>query len=95
MDIELRSYNLDAERLERALTPKVKAIIPAHLFGQCAAMREIMAIAGVRGLPVVEDAAQALGAADGGRPAGSMGAIGCLSFFPTKNLGAIGDAGCL
>jgi len=95
VDIELKSFNLDPERLERALTPKVKAIMPAHLFGQCAAMREIMAIADGRGLPVVEDAAQALGAADGGRPAGTMGATGCFSFFPTKNLGAMGDGGLI
>lgn len=95
VDIEPGSYNLDPTRLERALTPKTKAIMPVHLFGQVANMDAIGAIARARGLPIIEDGAQAIGAEWHGRRAGSFGQLGCLSFFPSKNLGAFGDAGAV
>jgi dTDP-4-amino-4,6-dideoxygalactose transaminase len=95
VDIDPATFNLDPQCLEEAVTPATKAIIPVHLFGQCAEMDAIAAIAQRHGLWVVEDAAQAIGARHRGRSAGSMGAIGCLSFYPTKNLGAFGDAGML
>ncbi|MCA1594628.1 MAG: DegT/DnrJ/EryC1/StrS family aminotransferase [Acidobacteria bacterium] len=95
VDIEARTYNLDAARLADAITPRTRAILPVHLYGQCAEMSSLMDVAARHGLPVIEDAAQAIGAQDGGRQAGSMGAIGCFSFYPTKNLGAAGDAGML
>jgi dTDP-4-amino-4,6-dideoxygalactose transaminase len=85
--------NLDPRALERALTPRTKAIVPVHLFGQCCDMAAIQEIARRRDVPVVEDAAQSLSARFLGKAAGTMGAIGCYSFFPTKNLGALGDAG--
>jgi dTDP-4-amino-4,6-dideoxygalactose transaminase len=88
------SFNIDPARLARACTPAAKAIIPVHLYGQCAEMAPILQEAGRRGLAVVEDAAQAIGADyRDGRRAGAMGTIGCFSFFPSKNLGAMGDAG--
>jgi dTDP-4-amino-4,6-dideoxygalactose transaminase len=94
VDIEPASYNLDPSRLAAAITPRTKALIPVHLYGQCADMAPILQIAAAHGVPVIEDAAQAIGAEyPGGRRACSMGLIGCLSFFPTKNLGALGDAG--
>lgn len=94
VDIDPITFNLDPDAVERAVTKKTKAIIPVHLFGQCADMRPILKTAHRHGLRVIEDAAQALGAEyrEGSR-AGSMGDIGCFSFFPSKNLGAIGDAG--
>jgi dTDP-4-amino-4,6-dideoxygalactose transaminase len=95
VDIEPRTYNLDPARLEEAITPRTRALMPVHLYGQCAEMGEVMRVAGRHGLPVVEDAAQAIGAEDGGRRAGSFGALGCFSFYPTKNLGAAGEAGML
>jgi dTDP-4-amino-4,6-dideoxygalactose transaminase len=88
-------FNLDPESFARAITPRTKAVIPVHLFGQMAHMDEVLAIAGRHGLDVIEDAAQSLGAAYQGRPAGSLGAFGAFSFYPTKNLGALGDAGML
>lgn len=93
VDIEPATYNLDPAKLEGAITPRTKAILPVHLFGQCADMDPILAVARAKGIPVVEDAAQAIGATAQGRPAGSMGAIGCFSFFPSKNLGGFGDGG--
>lgn len=95
VDIEPERMMLDPQRLADALArhPRAKAIIPVHLFGQCADMSPILDTARRHGLAVIEDAAQALGAQADGRPAGSMGAAGCFSFFPTKNLGAFGDAG--
>jgi len=93
VDIEPDTFNLDASRLERAITPRTKAIVPVHLFGQMADMKAIMAVANKHGIAVVEDAAQAIGAERDGHRAGSVGALGCLSFFPSKNLGAFGDAG--
>jgi dTDP-4-amino-4,6-dideoxygalactose transaminase len=94
VDIEPVTYNIDPARIERAISSKTKAIMPVHLYGQCAEMAPIMAVAKQRGLHVIEDAAQAIGAdyADG-RRAGSIGTVGCFSFFPSKNLGALGDAG--
>ncbi len=94
-DIEPRTCNLDPAALERAITPRTRALLPVHLYGQCAAMDELTDTATRHNLPVIEDAAQAIGAEDRGRRAGSMGAIGCFSFYPTKNLGAAGDAGII
>jgi dTDP-4-amino-4,6-dideoxygalactose transaminase len=94
VDIDPVTYNLDPARLEAAFTPRTKAIVPVHLYGQCADMDPILQIATRRGLAVIEDAAQAIGAEYlAGRRAGSMGAVGCLSFFPSKNLGGLGDGG--
>src|SRR5947207_1633032 len=95
VDIDPRTFNIDAERIEEAITPATKAIIPVHLFGQCADMDAINVIAQRHSLWVIEDAAQAIGAKHRGHPAGSMGNIGCLSFYPTKNLGGMGDGGML
>ncbi len=93
-DIEEESFNLDPARIEETLTERSRVIVPVHLYGQCAEMAPILALAEERGLVVVEDAAQAIGArAPDGRRAGSMGSIGAFSFYPSKNLGALGDAG--
>ena len=95
-DIDPRTFNLDAERLEAAITERTKAIVPVHLYGQPADMTAVMAVAERHGVAVIEDAAQAVGAAWDGRPAGLIGHAGCLSFYPSKNLGAYGDGGaCL
>lgn len=93
VDIDPRTYNINPDRIAPVITPKTKAIMPVHLFGQCADMDPILDIARQHGLPVIEDAAQALGAEYKGRRAGSMGAMGCFSFFPSKNLGGFGDGG--
>lgn len=93
VDIEPDSYNMDMAKLEAAITPRTKAIIPVHLFGQPADMDALLDIAGRYGIPVVEDACQAMGSSYKGRPAGSIGTAGCFSFFPTKNLGGYGDGG--
>ena len=95
VDIEPRTYNLDPTQLETAVNDRTRAVMPVHLYGQCAGMDEILEMAARRGLHVIEDAAQAIGAEDRGRQAGSMGTIGCFSFYPTKNLGAAGEAGLL
>ncbi len=95
VDIDAETFNIDPSKIEAAITPKTKAILPVHLYGQCAEMDEIMAIAKKHGLKVVEDAAQAIGSEYKGRRAGSMGDIGCFSFFPSKNLGAAGDGGII
>lgn len=95
IDIEPRGYNLDVAQLPGLITERTKAIIPVHLYGQCADMDGVLAIARSRGLAIIEDAAQAIGATWHEQPAGSLGDIGCLSFYPTKNLGAFGDAGAL
>jgi dTDP-4-amino-4,6-dideoxygalactose transaminase len=92
-DIDRATFNIDPEQIARKITRKTKAIVPVHLFGQMADMAAIMQIAERHGIPVVEDAAQAIGAERGRYRAGSVGALGCLSFFPSKNLGAFGDAG--
>jgi dTDP-4-amino-4,6-dideoxygalactose transaminase len=93
VDIDPVSYNLDTTKIEAKVTSKTRAIIPVHLYGQMADMDGIMAIAHRHGLIVIEDAAQAIGAENNGRRAGSIGQYGCFSFFPSKNLGAAGDAG--
>lgn len=94
VDIDPVTYNIDPGKIEQAITTKTKAIIPVHLYGQCADMTPILKIAEHHHLMVVEDAAQAIGADyRDKRRAGSMGALGCLSFFPSKNLGALGDGG--
>jgi dTDP-4-amino-4,6-dideoxygalactose transaminase len=95
VDVEPATFNLDPARLEAAITPRTKAIQPVHLYGQCADMDPILEISARRRIPVVEDACQAVGATYRGRMAGSMGAIGAFSFYPTKNLGAAGDAGAV
>jgi len=93
-DIDPVTFNINPALIEAAITTRTKAIIPVHLFGQCADMAPILAIAQKHNLYVIEDAAQAIGACyKDGRKAGSMGDIGCFSFFPSKNLGAAGDAG--
>ncbi len=93
VDVDEKTYTMDPEELEAAITLRTQAIIPVHLFGQSAAMDEILAIARARGTPVVEDACQAHGASYKGKKAGSMGVAGCFSFYPGKNLGAFGEAG--
>lgn len=95
VDIDPESYNLNPEGIEAKITPRTKAIIPVHLYGQCADMDPILAIARKHNIAVIEDAAQAIGAEYQGRRAGSMGTIGCFSFFPSKNLGAFGDGGAV
>jgi len=95
VDVEPDTGNLDATKVEAAITPRTKAIMPVHLYGQCAPMDEIMTIARKHGIAVVEDAAQAIGADYNGKRAGTIGVIGCFSFFPSKNLGAFGDAGAI
>ena len=93
VDIKPDTYNLDPALLESAVTPKTKAVMPVHLYGQCAEMEPILKTAAARKLPVIEDAAQAIGAARRGRQAGTLGQAGCFSFFPSKNLGGFGDGG--
>jgi dTDP-4-amino-4,6-dideoxygalactose transaminase len=93
VDIDPATYNIDAAQVASAITPRTKAILPVHLFGLCADMEPIAAAASRAGVPIVEDAAQAIGATYRSRPAGGIGALGCFSFFPSKNLGAFGDAG--
>ena len=88
-------YNLRADQVVAKIGPKTKAIIAVHLFGQCADMDPILAAAQKHGIPVIEDAAQALGSKDKGRQAGTMGTLGTFSFFPTKNLGALGEGGLI
>jgi len=94
-DIEPETFNLDPAAVERLVGSATKAIVPVHLFGQCAQMDTICRIARAAGVPVIEDAAQAIGAELAGRRAGSIGEVGCLSFYPTKNLGGAGDGGML
>lgn len=93
VDIDPDTFNLDLTQIEQAITPRTKAIIPVHLFGQPVDMTELMAIARTHSLYVIEDCAQATGAAWGQARVGSIGHVGCFSFFPTKNLGACGDGG--
>lgn len=92
-DIDPVNFNLDPTCVERALTRRTRAIIPVHLYGQCASMEPILDMAHLRGLAVVEDCAQAIGAEYHGHRSGSMGDFGCFSFYPTKNLGGAGDGG--
>jgi dTDP-4-amino-4,6-dideoxygalactose transaminase len=93
VDIESGSFTMDPAQLEKAITPRTKAILPVHLYGQMADMSAILDIANRRGIPVIEDACQAHGAEYNGRRAGSFGASGCFSFYPGKNLGAYGEGG--
>jgi dTDP-4-amino-4,6-dideoxygalactose transaminase len=95
VDIEPGTYNIDASQIEEAITTKTRAIIPVHLFGLPADMTEILAVAERHGLAVIEDAAQAIGATYRNERVGHMGDIGCFSFFPSKNLGGVGDGGIL
>jgi len=99
VDIDPKTYNIDPSKIERKITSRTKAIIPVHLFGQCADMNPLLEVAKEKKLFIIEDAAQALGAEykpqpnSNGLRAGRMGDLGCFSFYPTKNLGAFGDAG--
>ncbi|MGC1276060.1 MAG: DegT/DnrJ/EryC1/StrS family aminotransferase [Planctomycetaceae bacterium] len=95
VDVEPISFNLDPAAVEAAVTPRTKAIMPVHIFGQVAEMEPILRTATRHGLAVIEDACQAIGAEYQGRRAGVLGTIGCFSFFPTKNLGGAGDGGIL
>jgi dTDP-4-amino-4,6-dideoxygalactose transaminase len=94
-DIEPATFNLDPEQIEAKITPRTRAIVAVHLFGLAANMDPILAVAEKHGLPVIEDNAQSFGATYQGRKTGSMGRLGCLSFYPSKNLGAYGDAGMI
>lgn len=95
VDIDPQTYTMDPGQVERAITSRTKAIIPVHLFGLVADLEAVLAIASRHGLPVVEDACQAHGALRHGRKAGTLGATGCFSFYPGKNLGALGEAGAV
>ena len=94
-DIDPATFNIDPADVARLIRPATKAMIPVHLFGQCADMDALGGSPRRSGVPVVEDAAQSIGAEFDGHRAGSMGEIGCLSFYPTKNLGGAGDGGML
>ena len=93
VDIDPGTFNIDVAAALAAITPRTKAIIPVHLFGQAAELEPIVNAAAARGIHVIEDAAQAIGCTYHGKPVGTWGAIACFSFFPSKNLGAFGDAG--
>ena len=93
VDIDPRTYNINPDLIAEKITPRTRVIMPVHLYGQCAEMNPILALAEKHGLRVVEDAAQAIGAEYHGRKAGTMGHLGCFSFFPSKNLGGLGDGG--
>lgn len=95
VDIDENTFNIDPSLIEAAITPRTKAIMPVHLYGNPAAMDEIMEIANKHGLQVIEDCAQSFGATYQGKQTGSIGHIGAFSFFPTKNLGAFGDGGLI
>jgi len=95
VDIDPITFNMDPAALPAAITPRTKAILPVHLYGLSADMDPILAVAERHGIPVIEDAAQAIGSTYQGRPTGAMGVAGCFSFFPSKNLGALGDGGLL
>ncbi|MBM4442828.1 MAG: DegT/DnrJ/EryC1/StrS family aminotransferase [Candidatus Rokubacteria bacterium] len=95
VDVDERSFNIDVERLERAITPRTRAIVPVHLYGCPCDMDGVMAVAARHGLPVVEDACQAHGARYRNRACGTIAQAGCFSFYPAKNLGAFGDGGAI
>ena len=95
VDVHADTFNLDVSRVEAAISPRTRAIIAVHIYGQCVDMDPLLEVGRRHGIPIIEDTAQAIGAEDRGRRAASMGAIGCLSFYPSKNLGAAGDAGML
>src|SRR5215212_7074106 len=94
-DVEPRTFSIDPAEVERKLTAKTRAIIPVHLFGQAAPLDELLAVARPRGIQIIEDCGQAIGATYKDRPVGSIGVMGCFSFYPTKNLGADGDGGMI
>lgn len=94
-DIDPATFNLDVTQLESLITDRTRAIIPVHLFGQCCDMQALEKLAAAFGLPIIEDCAQSIGAGFQGQRAGGMGAIGCFSFYPTKNIGGYGDGGML
>src|SRR3954464_10334412 len=93
VDIDPETFNIDPSLIEAAITTRTRAIIPVHLYGQMADMPAILEIGRKRNIPIIEDAAQAIGAEHHGKRAGSLGEMGCLSFFPSKNLGGFGDGG--
>lgn len=95
VDIDPESFNLCPVEVEKAITPRTKAIMPVHIFGQCADMEPLWRLSTQHKIPIIEDAAQAIGAEYRGRRAGVLGTIGCFSFFPTKNLGGAGDGGIM
>ena len=95
VDIDPVTYNLNVDQIPAAITSRTRVVIPVHLYGQCADMDRLLALCKSKDLLVLEDAAQAIGAEDRGRRAGSMGVAGCFSFYPSKNLGAAGDAGII
>ena len=95
VDIDPVTFNLDPAQLEAAITPRTRAIMPVHLYGQCADMAPILRLAEAHGLAVIEDAAQGIGAEYQGKRAGSFGHYGCFSFLPSKNLGGAGDGGMI
>lgn len=95
VDIDPATFNLDPGKLEGAVTPRTRAIQPVHLYGHCADMDGISSVAARHGIPVLEDACQAIGASWNGKPAGALGTLAAFSFYPTKNLGAAGDAGAV
>lgn len=94
-DVDGRTFNLDPSKVEHLITPKTKALLPIHLYGQPADMDPLIALSDRYALKIIEDNAQAIGATYKGRPTGSLGDIACISFYPTKNLGAVGDAGMI
>jgi dTDP-4-amino-4,6-dideoxygalactose transaminase len=95
VDIELDTFNIDAQTVSAAMTPRTKALLPVHLFGMSVDLTPILDVARRAGVPVIEDAAQAIGAEYQSQPVGGIGDLGCFSFYPTKNLSAFGDAGLL
>ncbi len=95
VDIDKDTYNINPALVAGAITDRTKAIMPVHIYGQCAEMDPLIELGQNRGIPIIEDAAQAIGAEDRSRRAGSMGTIGCFSFYPSKNLGGAGDGGML
>jgi dTDP-4-amino-4,6-dideoxygalactose transaminase len=94
-DIERESFNLDPEKVEALVTPRTKAIIPVHLFGQCCEMGKLQEVAAKHRLQIIEDCAQSIGASYRGVACGGIGQVGCFSFYPTKNLGGFGDGGIM
>ena len=95
VDIEPHSFNLDPGKVEQAITSRTAAIMPVHIFGQCAEMEPLWRMSAAHDIPIIEDSAQAIGAEYRGRRTGVLGTIGCFSFFPTKNLGGAGDGGIM
>lgn len=95
VDIDARTFNINPSLVAPAVTEHTRAIVPVHMYGQCAEMDPLIELGESRGIPIIEDAAQAIGAEDRRRRAGSMGTIGCFSFYPSKNLGGAGDGGML